>query len=113
MEEDPYWTGGVWTGYTPRSFSQFVEPWEMVPVVVDGSRQTTLVEGPTRDLAAAPFALIELRGAGRIAFGGFFDDGRLLALARSGDPEQARAWFTDSGFWTPETLTTRPFLHVL
>ena len=22
MEEDPYWTGGVWTAYSPRSFSQ-------------------------------------------------------------------------------------------
>ena len=20
LEEDPYWTGGVWTAYTPRSF---------------------------------------------------------------------------------------------
>ena len=35
MEEDPYWTGGVWTGYTPRSFSHFVDPWELVPVVLD------------------------------------------------------------------------------
>ena len=113
MEEDPYWTGRVWTGYTPRSFSQFVEPWEMVPVVLDGSRPATIVEGPTTDLATAPFALIELRGAGRIAFGGFFEDGGVLALARSGDAEQARAWFVDSGFWTSESLTTRPFLHVL
>src|SRR3989449_7541911 len=29
IEEDPYWTGGVWTRYEPRSFAQFVEPWEM------------------------------------------------------------------------------------
>ena len=113
LEEDPYWTGGVWTAYTPRSFSQFVEPWEMVPIVLDGSRQATLVEGPTTDLAAAPFALIELRGAGRIAFGGFFQDGGVLALVRSGDAEQARAWLAESGFWQRETLVTRSLLHVL
>jgi uncharacterized protein YciI len=113
MEEDPYWTAGLWTAYTPRSFSQFVEPWELVPVVLDGSRPATLVEGPTHDLVAAPFALIELRGAGRITFGGFFEDGGLLALARSGDAEQARAWFAESGFWKVESLTTRPLLHVL
>lgn len=113
MEEDPYWTGGVWTAYTPRSFTQFVEPWEVAPVVLDGSRQLTIIEGPTGDLAMAQFALIELRGAGRIAFGGFFEDGRVLALVRSTEAEPARAWFVESGFWKPETLTARPFLHVL
>ena len=99
LEEDPYWTGGVWTAYTPRSFSQFVEPWEMVPIVLDGSRQVTLVEGPTTDLAAAPFAL--------------FEDGGELALVRSGDAEQARAWLAESGFWQRETLVTRSLLHIL
>ena len=113
MEEDPYWMGGVWTAYTPRSFSQFVEPWEMAPVVLDGSRQLTIVEGPTADLAMAPFALIEMRGAGRLAFGGLFEDGAVLALTRTVDAEQARDWFAESGFWKPDTLTTRPVLHVL
>jgi hypothetical protein len=113
MEEDPYWTGGAWTGYTPRSFAQFVEPWELPPLVLDGSRQVTLVEGPTSDLAMAQFALIEMRGAGRIAFGGFFEDGGSLALARTPDADEARRWFADAGFWSPEGLTTRPFLHVL
>src|SRR5438034_4374575 len=51
IEEDPYWTGGVWTRYEPRSFAQFVEPWEMVPVVLDGSRKVTIVEGPVTDHA--------------------------------------------------------------
>jgi uncharacterized protein len=113
MEEDPYWTGGAWTGYTPRSFAQFVEPWELPPVVLDGSRQVTIVEGPTGDLSMAQFALIEMRGAGRIAFGGFFEDGGSLALARTADAEQARAWFVESGFWRTDALTTRPFVYVL
>ena len=113
IEEDPYWTGGVWTRYEPRSFAQFVEPWEMVPVVLDGSRKVTVVEGPTTDHAMAQFALIEMRGAGRVGFGGFFEDERTLALMKSADPEEALRWFGETGFWEPAELAARPLLHVL
>ena len=113
IEEDPYWTGGVWTRYAPRSFSHFVEPWQMVPVVLDGSRTVTVVEGPAADRDMAEFALIEMRGAGRVVFGGFFEGGQTLALARTADADEARAWFMESGVWTPGALTTRPLLHVL
>jgi len=113
MEEDPYWIGGVWTRYEPRSFSQFVEPWEMVPVVLDGSRRATLVEGPTAQHDMAQFALIEMRGAGRIAFGGFFEDGGTLAVVTTADADEARGWFSETGFWKPDALTARPWLHVL
>jgi uncharacterized protein YciI len=113
IEEDPYWTGGVWTRYTPRSFSQFVEPWEHVPVVLDGSRRVTLVEGPVAQHDMAQFALIEMRGAGRVHFGGFFEDGQTLALAKTADAEEALGWFTETGFWKPGALTGRPLLHVL
>lgn len=113
MEEDPYWTGGVWTRYEPRSYSQFVEPWEMVPVVLDGSRRVTLVEGPVAEPDMAQFALIEMRGAGRVAFGGFFEDGRTLAVVKTPDQAEAIGWFSESGFWKPDALTARPWLHVL
>ncbi len=113
IEEDPYWTGEVWTRYEPRSFAQFVEPWEMVPVVLDGSRKVTIAEGPAADLDMAQFALIEMRGAGRLAFGGFFDGGQTLALAKTADPAEAVGWFAATGFWKPDTLTARPFLHVI
>ena len=113
IEEDPYWTGGVWTQYEPRSFAQFVEPWEMVPVVIDGSRKVTIVEGPTADHDMAQFALIEMRGAGRVHFGGFFEDGRTLALAKTADPHETIRWFVETGFWKPDALTARPLLHVL
>ena len=113
MEEDPYWTGGAWTGYEPRPFTQFVEPWEMVPVVLDGSRAVTIVEGPVAQHDMAQFALIEMRGAGRLHLGGFFEDGRTWALTKTADAAEARAWFADTGFWTNDALTTRPFLHVL
>lgn len=113
IEEDPYWTGGVWVEYTPRSFAQFVEPWEQPPLVLDGSRRFTIVEGPAADHAMAQFALIELRGAGRVAFGGFFDDGATLAVARTPDPAEAQGWFADTGCWRADTLATRPWLYVL
>jgi uncharacterized protein YciI len=113
IEEDPYWMGGVWTRYESRSFAQFVEPWEMVPVVLDGSRKLTIVEGPVADHDMAQFALIEMRGAGRLALGGFFEGGGTLALVKTADPVEALRWFGEAGFWKPGALTTRPFLHVL
>ena len=113
IEEDPYWTGGVWTKYASRSFAQFVDPWELVPVVLDSSRKVTIVEGPTADHDMAQFALIEMRGAGRVHLGGFFESGETLALAKSADPQEAIGWFAETGFWNPGALTARPLLHVL
>jgi uncharacterized protein YciI len=113
VEEDPYFTGGVWTSYRTRSFSQFLEPWELPPVVIDGSRRATLVEGLTGDVEMASFALIEARGAGRMAFGGFFADGDTLALMRAADPDDAVAALRESGLWKPGSLRGRPLLHVL
>ncbi len=113
LKEDPYWAAGAWTGYTPRSFVEFVEPWEPAPIVLDGSRPTTIVEGRTAEHDMAQFALIELRGAGRLAFGGFFADGDTFALCRTADPATALDWFTSAGFWASDSLRTRPLLHVL
>ena len=113
VEEDPYRTGGVWASWTSRSFKGFIEPWEQPPIVVDGSRRVTIVEGRATDDDMAQFALIEMRGSGRIAFGGFFEDGTTLAVARTADADAAREWFTETGFWDGAGLTTRPLLHVL
>jgi len=113
VEEDPYWMGGVWTGYVPRSFAAFVEPWELPPVVLDGSRRVTVVEGSVADLGMAQLALVELRGAGRVAFGGFFEGGQTWALARTAEAATALDWFQVTGLWTTGGLTARPLLHVL
>ena len=113
MEEDPYWTGGLWTAYTPRSFSHFVDPWEQVPVVIDGSRVVTIVEGPVLDLDMAQIALVEMRGAGKLAFGGLLDDAQTLVVLKTTDADEAKGWLGEHGFWDPAGLTARPFLHVL
>jgi len=113
IEEDPYWTGGVWKGWTPRDFAQFIEPWEMTPVVLDGSRAVSIVEGFAPDPEMASFALIEARGAGRMAFGGFFPGGDTWALMRAPDAASALAELEASSLWKLGTLTARPLLHVL
>ena len=113
IEEDPYWMGGVWKAWEPRDFAQFLEPWEMPPVVTDGSRKVTIVEGEAPDVEMASFALIEARGAGRMAFGGFFPGGTTWALMRSPDGEAAVVELEESGLWKPGSLTARALLHVL
>ncbi len=113
IEEDPYWRAGAWTGYTPRSFTNFVEPWQLPEIVLDGSRATTIVEGRVSDADMAEFVLIEMRGRQQIAFGGFFADGETLALCKTSDAAAAVSWFAESGFWATERLRARPLLWVL
>lgn len=113
VEEDPYFVGGAWTGYTPRAFTHFVEPWEQVPLVIDGSRVATIVEGPATDADMAQFALIEARGAGRLAFGGLFDGAHTLAVMTTPRADEALGWLADTGFWTKDALAARAWLYVL
>ncbi len=113
IEEDPYFLAKVWTGYALRTFSQFIEPWELPPVVADGSRRVTLVEGVAQEIDMATFALIELRGAGRLAFGGFFEDDATLALLKTEDAGVAIGWLAETGFWKDGRQTARPLVYVL
>jgi uncharacterized protein YciI len=113
VEEDPYHRAGAWTAYSPRAFAEFVEPWEAPPIVLDGSRRAVLAEGPVADPELARFALIELRGRGRAAFGGLFPDGRALAAALTPDPVEAAAWLGETGLWETAALSTRTWLYVI
>ena len=114
VEEDPYYRAGAWTGYVPRSFETFVEPWDPAPpVVLDGSRPALVVEGPTADRDMAQLALVELRGAGRVAFGGFLPDGATLAVARTTDGDEATGWLAETGCWKAGDLATRAWLYVI
>jgi uncharacterized protein YciI len=114
VEEDPYHAAGAWTAYVPRNFETFVDPWEPEPpVVLDGSRPALIVEGPTADRDMAQLALVELRGAGRVVFGGFLPDGSTVAVARASDSDEAIEWLGATGSWKPGDLTTRPWLYVI
>ena len=113
VEEDPYWRAGAWTGYTPRGFTNFVEPWRLPEIVLDGSRPATVVEGRVTDPDMAEFVLIEMRGRQQIAFGGFFEHGATFALCKTTDAATAIGWFSESGFWAAESSRARPVLWVL
>jgi len=71
------------------------------------------VEGPVEQHDMAQFALIEMRGAGRLHLGGFFENGQTWALLKTADAEEAQGWFAETGFWKAGAITTRPLLHVL
>ena len=113
VEEDPYFTGGVWSTYAARSFAQFLEPWELPPLVIDGSRRVMLVEGVAPDVEMASFALIEARGGGRMAFGGFFPGGETLAVMRGDDAAKTLDELRATGFWDEASLRARPLLYAL
>ncbi len=111
MAADRFVIDGLWVSYVPRPFTDFVEPLELPPI--DGSRQATLVEGRAADRAKARKALVDMRDAAKIAFGGLFEAGETLALALTGDAERARRWFTATTLWRPSRLSTRPLYYVL
>jgi len=114
VEEDPYHLVGGWTGYAAREYETFVDPWEAEPPVVpDGSRPALIVEGPTADRDMAQLALVELRGAARVVFGGFLRDGSTVAVARTTDPDEAVGWLADTGSWKVDDLTTFAWLYVI
>ena len=114
VEEDPYHQAGAWTAYVARDFETFVDPWESEPpVVLDGSRPATVVEGLATDRDMAQLALVELRGAGRVVFGGFFPDGETLAVAMTPDADVATGWLAETGSWKPGDLAVRPWLYVI
>jgi hypothetical protein len=81
--------------------------------VTDGSRKVTLVEGVAPDVEMASFALIEARGGGRMAFGGFFPGGETLAVMRGDDAAKTLDELRATGFWDEASLHARPLLHVL
>ena len=113
IEEDPYYVAGAWKSYTLRVFSEFIEPLKLPPMVADGSRGVILVEGEAQRADKAKLALIGLRAAGRLGFGGFFDGGATLALLATADAAEARRWLAETGFWDEGRLAARPFLYVL
>lgn len=112
VEDSPLYAERLWTGYTLRSFAQFLEPWDTRPSPPDETRVLSLVEGMAPDPEMASFALIEERGAGRLRFGGFFADGSMLALMTSADPGDAARALDRTGLFTPGTLRGRSLVAI-
>ena len=110
MAQDLFVIEGLWISYVSHPFTEFVEPAELPSI--DGSRQATIVEGRASDRVKARKALVDMRDAARIAFGGLFETGETLAVALTAETERARRWFTATKLWLP-SLSTRPFYYVL
>lgn len=113
LEEDPYYLAGAWKTYTLRPFTEFIEPVELPPLVTDGSRRVTLVEGRVLQANQGRQALVSLRGCGRLAFGGFLEASATLALLTTANATEALGWLAETGFWEEGSLTARPYLYVL
>ena len=110
LAENEFNRAGLFTANRPRSFADFVEPRELPPV--DAGLSAIIVEGAPGDRAKARAGLIALQREGRVAFGGFFDDGAALAVVRSGSRDEALAWLTRAG-WDPARLVGRDWSQTL
>jgi uncharacterized protein YciI len=113
IEKDPYYLAGAWKSYTLRSFLEFVDPSELPPLVTDGSRRMTLVDGVTLQADQVKPTLVGLREAGKLGLGGLFEGGETLVLLMTADAAQAVGWLGETAGWREGSLSARSFLYVL
>src|SRR5262249_9191851 len=95
-----FYRAGLFIAHDPRRFVDFLEPLDVPPL--DAGLAASIVESAPSDASRARSGLAQLQREARAAFGGFFGDGRGLALIRSprsagasgrGDPMDAgRRW---------------------
>ena len=111
LEENEFNRAGLFAGYHSRAFTEFLEPLELPPL--DAGLRVCIVEGVPSDLALARSALVAGQGQGRVAFGGFFEDGAGLVVVRSPDPAGAVAWLGSADGWEREGLRARPWSQTL
>jgi uncharacterized protein YciI len=111
LEENEFNRAGLFAAYHARAFTDFLEPLELPPL--DAGLRVSLVEGAPSDLARARAALASLQERGRVAFGGFFEDGAALAVVRSPNPDEAIQWLVREGDWEPDRLSARPWSQTL
>jgi uncharacterized protein YciI len=101
----------LFVAHAARAFDDFVEPIERLPP--DAGWKVTLVEGVPTDHARASAALMRLRTEKLVNLGGFFPDGRALAVVRLSDAAAALATLEAAGGWDARHLTARPWSQTL
>jgi uncharacterized protein YciI len=111
LEENEFNRAGLFAAYHARAFTEFLEPLELPPL--DAGLRVSLVEGAPSDLARARAGLAGLQERGRVAFGGFFEDGAGLAVVRSPNPDEAIQWLAGVGGWQASSLQARPWSQTL
>jgi uncharacterized protein YciI len=110
LAENEFNRAGLFTANRPRAFADFVEPRELPPI--DTGLSAIIVEGVPRDRAKARAGLTALQREGRVAFGGFFEDGAALAVVRSASQDEALACLGRAG-WDPARLVARDWSQTL
>ncbi len=111
LEENEFNRAGLFAAYHARAFADFLEPLDLPPL--DAGLQVTLAEGAPSNLSLARAGLAALQAQGRVAFGGFFEDGAALAVVRSPSPDEAIAWLAAAGGWVSAGLRARPWSQTL
>jgi len=110
LAENEFNRAGLFTANRPRAFADFVEPHERLPI--DAGLSAIIVEGTPGDRAKARAGLTALQREGRVAFGGFFEDGAALAVVRSASQDEALACLGRAG-WDPARLVARDWSQTL
>src|SRR5262245_28836016 len=110
LAENEFNRAGLFTANHPRAFADFVQPSEPLPL--DPGPRALTVEGAPGDRTKARAGLTALQREGRVAFGGFFDDGAALAVVRSASQDEALAWLARAG-WDPARLVGRDWSQTL
>src|SRR5262245_8949218 len=105
LHDNEFNRAGLFTANHPRAFSDFLDPIDRPPL--DAGLATTIVEAAPSDRARARAALIALQRAGRVAFGGFLEDGAGLAVVSSSRLDEAMGWLADAGGWERDRKSTR------
>jgi uncharacterized protein YciI len=111
LADNEFQRAGLFVAHAARAFDDFVEPIERLPS--DAGWKVTLIEGMPTDRAGARAALISLRAEKLVNLGGFFADGRALAVVRLSDAAAALATLETAGGWDAARLTARSWSQTL
>jgi len=111
LEDNEFNRAGLFTANHPRAFSEFLDPIDRPPL--DAGLEAAIVEGTPTDRASARAGLAALQRDGRVAFGGFFEDGAGLAVVRSSSLDEAVHWLIEAGGWKESDLRPRSWSQTL
>jgi uncharacterized protein YciI len=111
LEDNEFYRAALFVGHEARPFAEFLEPLDRPPV--DAGLAATIVEGVVTDRGRARAGLGALQREQRVAFGGIFTDGALLAVVRSPTAAEAVEWLRGAGALGSGGLSARPWSQTL
>lgn len=113
LDSDPYVVGGVWTSWSIRELTEWVEPVTQIPVCLDGTRRITVLEEPVSDPRSTVSALRRLQDQGSLALGSLAADGMAVAWMRTSDHQEALDLWRAVGMNASGKASARSLVWVL